>query len=100
MKLKKLKKKNLRQRDFSGTRDFFGNHGDDGGGRNVCEEGCVRFPRWCVQLAEYTMDLPETIRRRLEDFSRNVLFDQSRAGPFSQENNTFAAHGGSSSTSS
>ncbi|KAG7235982.1 hypothetical protein INR49_001679 [Caranx melampygus] len=38
------------------------------------------------------MDLPETIRRRLEDFSRNVLFDQSRTEPFSKENNTFLPH--------
>ncbi|AWP08754.1 putative transmembrane protein 17B-like isoform 2 [Scophthalmus maximus] len=35
------------------------------------------------------MELPETIRRRLEDFSRNVLFDQSRAQTFSRENDAF-----------
>ncbi|XP_069018067.1 transmembrane protein 17B isoform X2 [Embiotoca jacksoni] len=34
------------------------------------------------------MDLPETIRRRLDDFSRNVLFDQSRSGPSSKDHDT------------
>ncbi|XP_029008280.1 transmembrane protein 17B [Betta splendens] len=38
------------------------------------------------------MDLPETIRKRLEDFSRNVLFDQSRTQPFTKENDTFLRH--------
>ncbi|XP_039989775.1 transmembrane protein 17B [Xiphias gladius] len=38
------------------------------------------------------MDLPEAIRKRLEDFSRNVLFDQSRTQPFSKENDTFLPH--------
>ncbi|KAF1387076.1 hypothetical protein PFLUV_G00101520 [Perca fluviatilis] len=31
------------------------------------------------------MDLPETFRKGLEDFSRNVLFDQSRSQPFPNE---------------
>ncbi|KAF0041362.1 hypothetical protein F2P81_007260 [Scophthalmus maximus] len=39
------------------------------------------------------MELPETIRRRLEDFSRNVLFDQSRAQTFSRENDAFLPRG-------
>lgn len=39
------------------------------------------------------MDLPETIRRRLEDFSRTVLFDQSRSQPLSKENGAFLPHG-------
>nr|XP_046250328.1 transmembrane protein 17B [Scatophagus argus] len=38
------------------------------------------------------MELPETIRKRLEDFSRNVLFDQSRTQPFSKGNDTFLPH--------
>ena len=40
-----------------------------------------------------TMELPETIRKRLEDFSRNVLFDQSWTEPFSKDNDTFLPHG-------
>lgn len=39
------------------------------------------------------MELPETIRRRLEDFSRNVLFDQTGTQPFTKENGTFLPHG-------
>lgn len=39
------------------------------------------------------MDLPETIRKRLEDFSRNVLFDQSRTQTFTKENGAFLPHG-------
>lgn len=35
------------------------------------------------------MDLPETLRRRLEDFSRNVLFDQSRSQTVSKNHETF-----------
>ncbi|XP_029377870.1 transmembrane protein 17B [Echeneis naucrates] len=38
------------------------------------------------------MELPETLRKRLEDFSRNVLFEQSRSEVFSRENNTFLPH--------
>ncbi|XP_030586865.1 transmembrane protein 17B [Archocentrus centrarchus] len=38
------------------------------------------------------MELPETLRRRLEDFSRTVLFDQSRAEPFSEDGDTFLPH--------
>ncbi|XP_078113712.1 transmembrane protein 17B [Sander vitreus] len=38
------------------------------------------------------MALSETIRKRLEDFSRNVLFDQSRTQPFTKENDTFLPH--------
>ncbi|XP_059190969.1 transmembrane protein 17B isoform X2 [Centropristis striata] len=38
------------------------------------------------------MELPDTIRKRLEDFSRNVLFDQSRSQPFTKENDTFFPH--------
>ncbi|KAF3689037.1 Transmembrane protein 17B [Channa argus] len=38
------------------------------------------------------MDLPDAIRRRLEDFSRNVLFDQSRNRPHTKENDTFFRH--------
>ncbi|XP_042267078.1 transmembrane protein 17B [Thunnus albacares] len=38
------------------------------------------------------MDLPETIRKRLEDFSRNVLFDQSRTQPLPKEHETFLPH--------
>ncbi|KAM4572709.1 transmembrane protein 17B [Odontesthes bonariensis] len=38
------------------------------------------------------MELPETIRRRLEDFSRNVLFDQSWTESFSKDNDTFLPH--------
>ncbi|KAK9516971.1 hypothetical protein VZT92_024874 [Zoarces viviparus] len=36
------------------------------------------------------MDLPEAIRRRLDDFSRNVLFDQTQL--FTKENDTFLTH--------
>ncbi|KAL3061846.1 hypothetical protein OYC64_009895 [Pagothenia borchgrevinki] len=39
------------------------------------------------------MDLSETIRKRLEDFSRNVLFDQSRSRSVARENDTFLPHG-------
>uniref|UniRef100_A0A1A8NDT8 Transmembrane protein 17 n=3 Tax=Nothobranchius TaxID=28779 RepID=A0A1A8NDT8_9TELE len=38
------------------------------------------------------MELPETVRRRLEDFSRNVLFDQTRTEPFSKHNDSFIPH--------
>ncbi|KAM9754549.1 transmembrane protein 17B [Menidia menidia] len=38
------------------------------------------------------MELPETVRRGLEDFSRNVLFDPSRSEPFSKDDNTFLPH--------
>ncbi|KAM6937508.1 transmembrane protein 17B [Xenentodon cancila] len=38
------------------------------------------------------MDLPDSIRKRLEYFSRNVLFDQSRTGTFSKDENTFLPH--------
>ncbi|KAI3370793.1 hypothetical protein L3Q82_007327 [Scortum barcoo] len=36
------------------------------------------------------MELPETIRKRLEDFSRNVLFDQTQ--PFMKEDDAFLSH--------
>ena len=39
------------------------------------------------------MELPDTIRKRLEDFSRTVLFDQSRTPPFTKENEPFLPHG-------
>lgn len=39
------------------------------------------------------MDLPETLRRRLEDFSRNVLSDQGRTQSLSKEHDTFLPHG-------
>lgn len=39
------------------------------------------------------MDLPETIRKRLEDFSRNVLFDQNRTQTHTKENDAFLPHG-------
>uniref|UniRef100_A0A3Q4BTI9 Transmembrane protein 17B n=1 Tax=Mola mola TaxID=94237 RepID=A0A3Q4BTI9_MOLML len=32
------------------------------------------------------MELADTLRKRLEDFSRNVLFEQSRSPPFAGEN--------------
>ncbi|KAE8296469.1 Transmembrane protein 17B [Larimichthys crocea] len=38
------------------------------------------------------MEMPETIRRRLEDFSRTVLFDQSRTQSFTKEDGSFLAH--------
>ncbi|XP_034541628.1 transmembrane protein 17B [Notolabrus celidotus] len=38
------------------------------------------------------MELPGTIRKRLEDFSRNVLFDQSRTQTTPKENETFLPH--------
>ncbi|XP_028306613.1 transmembrane protein 17B [Gouania willdenowi] len=38
------------------------------------------------------MELPETIRRRLEDFSRNVLFDQSRNGTSAKDHDTSVTH--------
>ncbi|KAM7003323.1 transmembrane protein 17B [Tautogolabrus adspersus] len=38
------------------------------------------------------MEMPGTIRRRLEEFSRNVLFDQSRTQPIRKENDTFLPH--------
>ncbi|XP_073328708.1 transmembrane protein 17B [Pagrus major] len=38
------------------------------------------------------MDLPDTIRKRLEDFSRNVLFDQSRTQTLTKENGAFLPH--------
>ncbi|KAK2842023.1 hypothetical protein Q5P01_012223 [Channa striata] len=38
------------------------------------------------------MDLPEAVRRRLEDFSRNVLFDQSRTVSHTKENEPFLSH--------
>ncbi|XP_026168195.1 transmembrane protein 17B [Mastacembelus armatus] len=38
------------------------------------------------------MELSETIRKRLEDFSRNVILDHSRTQPFTRENDTFLPH--------
>uniref|UniRef100_A0A3B5L4Q6 Transmembrane protein 17 n=1 Tax=Xiphophorus couchianus TaxID=32473 RepID=A0A3B5L4Q6_9TELE len=38
------------------------------------------------------MELPETIRKRLDDFSRNILFDQTRTVTFVEENNGFLPH--------
>uniref|UniRef100_A0A3P8SVP9 Transmembrane protein 17 n=1 Tax=Amphiprion percula TaxID=161767 RepID=A0A3P8SVP9_AMPPE len=38
------------------------------------------------------MELPDTLRKRLEDFSRNVLFDQSRTEPFSKDHDAFLPH--------
>ncbi|XP_022069459.1 transmembrane protein 17B [Acanthochromis polyacanthus] len=38
------------------------------------------------------MELPDPIRKRLEDFSRNVLFDQSRTEAFSKDHDTFLPH--------
>ncbi|XP_056271752.1 transmembrane protein 17B [Pseudoliparis swirei] len=38
------------------------------------------------------MDLPEALRRRLEDFSRTVLFDQSGTQPCAGENDAFVPH--------
>uniref|UniRef100_A0AAQ4S7R8 Transmembrane protein 17B n=1 Tax=Gasterosteus aculeatus aculeatus TaxID=481459 RepID=A0AAQ4S7R8_GASAC len=38
------------------------------------------------------MDLPDAIRKRLEDFSRNVLFDQSGTRTVARENDTFLPH--------
>ncbi|XP_041853354.1 transmembrane protein 17B [Melanotaenia boesemani] len=38
------------------------------------------------------MELPERVRKRLEDFSRNILFDQSRTEPFSKTQDTFLPH--------
>ncbi|XP_034390888.1 transmembrane protein 17B [Cyclopterus lumpus] len=38
------------------------------------------------------MDLPEALRRRLEDFSRTVLFDQSGTRPSTTENDAFVQH--------
>ncbi|XP_008335724.1 transmembrane protein 17B [Cynoglossus semilaevis] len=38
------------------------------------------------------MELPETIRKRLEGFSRNVLFDQTRMWGFSKENDAVLSH--------
>ncbi|XP_041795635.1 transmembrane protein 17B [Chelmon rostratus] len=37
------------------------------------------------------MELPDTIRKRLDYFSRNVLFDQSQT-PFTKQNDTFLPH--------
>lgn len=39
------------------------------------------------------MELPETIRKRLDDFSRNILFDQTRTVTFAEENDGFLPHG-------
>lgn len=39
------------------------------------------------------MDLPETIRKRLDDFSRNVLLDQRWTQPVTKENDTFLPQG-------
>lgn len=39
----------------------------------------------------FKMELPESVRKGLEDFSRNVLFDQSRT--LSKERGTFLPHG-------
>ncbi|MEQ2276053.1 Transmembrane protein 17B [Xenotaenia resolanae] len=39
------------------------------------------------------MGLPETIRKRLDNFSRNVLFDQSRTELFAKQNDEFLPHG-------
>lgn len=38
------------------------------------------------------MELPETLRKHLEDFSRNVLFDQSRTEASSKDRDAFLAH--------
>ncbi|CAI5664742.1 transmembrane protein 17B isoform X2 [Oreochromis niloticus] len=38
------------------------------------------------------MELPETLRKHLEDFSRNVLFDQSRTESSSKDRDAFLAH--------
>ncbi|XP_034032914.1 transmembrane protein 17B-like isoform X1 [Thalassophryne amazonica] len=38
------------------------------------------------------MELPETIRRRLDDFSRNVLFDQTSAQMSPKHHDTFFPH--------
>ncbi|CAJ1057345.1 transmembrane protein 17B [Xyrichtys novacula] len=38
------------------------------------------------------MELPGTIRRRLEDFSRNVLFEQNRTETITKENDSFSPH--------
>ncbi|TKS73212.1 Transmembrane protein 17B [Collichthys lucidus] len=38
------------------------------------------------------MEMPETLRRRLEDFSRTVLFDRSRTQSFTKEDGAFLAH--------
>ncbi|XP_017274388.1 transmembrane protein 17B [Kryptolebias marmoratus] len=38
------------------------------------------------------MELPETLRKRLDDFSRGVLFDQSRTEPSSKGDETFLPH--------
>lgn len=93
-------------RDLRRTRDFVRIQGDDGSVPHLCteeevgEEGEGKLVEWCSsadvcvnQGAFHTMELPETIRKRLEDFSRNVLFDQSRTQPFTKENDTFLPHG-------
>ncbi|XP_037539355.1 transmembrane protein 17B [Nematolebias whitei] len=38
------------------------------------------------------MELPETLRKRLDDFSRSVLFDWSRHEPFSKGAEAFLPH--------
>lgn len=50
-------------------------------------DGCV------YHRAFYTMDLPDTIRRRLDHFSRNVLFDQTQIQAVAKENDSFLPHG-------
>ncbi|XP_029991563.1 transmembrane protein 17B [Sphaeramia orbicularis] len=38
------------------------------------------------------MELPETVRKRLENFSRNVLFDQNRTQSLAKDHDTFLLH--------
>ncbi|KAM4734022.1 transmembrane protein 17B [Anableps anableps] len=38
------------------------------------------------------MELPQKIRKRLDNFSRNILFDQSRTMTFAKENDRFLSH--------
>ncbi|XP_040019605.2 transmembrane protein 17B [Gasterosteus aculeatus] len=56
--------------------------------RRVFVSGDVCVPH----RAADTMDLPDGIRKRLEDFSRNVLFDQSGTRTVARENDTFLPH--------
>lgn len=77
---------------------MFGIHGDGGGSaRPVRTQEAPLPPRPDVFGFSRglcgTMDLPETIRKRLEDFSRNVLFDQSRTQTLTKENDAFLPHG-------
>lgn len=39
------------------------------------------------------MELPDAVRKRLEDFSRNVLFDQSRTEQFPKDTGASFPHG-------